>query len=375
MYLYETLDQAVVRRIWDKAASASSIEAVDQAVGGLHTVWPGFARARWNQPPVMSFQTWDELDVKPYLRTDRKVPLNARSTMPLPTSIEHLASDYHRFTFTDPTVGWGAVVQNAVSDQADAATHVFVKAAGVWREESLTGVPAKLYCDAGLEELVVAVSNSSLERRLTTSGLAVSVDRCSAALPVAIHVDPPWTIGGAEMNFRVELNRVNDDGWLQIALTSENRAVAVPPVIVVASGQREASFIATTRPVAVETYGSIFASNPAVPASSTANVFVTVNPPCPVLLGLPGRVRGGESFRGSVVLNGSAPPGGLTVTADAEPRLLIVPATITVPEGQTSVTFEGQGGDPCGTSSCEETATMTIRANGCVPAAHTKVFD
>jgi hypothetical protein len=49
-----------------------------------------------------------------------------------------------------------------------------------------------------------------------------------------------------------------------------------------------------------------------------------------------------ETATGTVVLNGSAPAGGavvaLTVTG-AESRLLIVPATVTIPAGNSSATF------------------------------------
>jgi hypothetical protein len=373
-YLSETVGKESVRRIWENAAGADSLGAIDTTVGGFRKVWPGFARARWNQPPVVSFTAWDNVSDTPALATDKTVSLNTRSTVSLPVSqMAHLASNYHRIVVTNAAAGWGVVVQNGTSDNPDAATHLFVKAAGQWREESLTGTATKLICDAGLEELVVAISNSAMETRLNDSGTAVTVDRCSTALPMAVRLTPPSVIGGTNIQGVVELNRVNDDGWLQIALTSSDPAVTVPPVVVVAPGQKEAPFTATTRPVAAQTYAKITASNPAVPASSTAYSWSGVAPPCPKFIGLPGRIAAGADFKGTVALTGPAPPGGLTVSS--QPWRLIVPATITIPAGETSVTFNGQGGDPgCGATSCERTGQLTVSANGCIPVAFTVVF-
>jgi trimeric autotransporter adhesin len=53
----------------------------------------------------------------------------------------------------------------------------------------------------------------------------------------------------------------------------------------------------------------------------------------------PSTIKGGQNATGTITLNAPAPSGGGVVNLSSNTSYVTVPATVTVPEGQTSVSF------------------------------------
>ena len=116
-------------------------------------------------------------------------------------------------------------------------------------------------------------------------------------------------------------------------------AAQVPASVTVLEGQTTATFQVTTTPVAIDTPVVISATYNS--ATQTANLTVTA--PVAVLSGVsldPITVLGGVSSTGTVTLDIAAPVGGALVALSSDNAAAQVPANVTVPEGQTTATFQ-----------------------------------
>jgi acetyl esterase/lipase len=124
---------------------------------------------------------------------------------------------------------------------------------------------------------------------------------------------------------------------LRVGLASGNAGVAsVPASLVVPAGQSSATFTVTTQAVATTTpvYVSAF-------RQTTRSATLTVQAPA-----VSGFTLSPASFApacqassGRVTISGKAPAGGLTVPLTSTHPTAVVPASVTVPAGATSVTF------------------------------------
>jgi len=158
-----------IRKIWEAATNANSLEAINGALGGdyFKRMWNLFSTMNWNQNPIEDYKTWDNLTqhTKPW--TEENVTLNGGvdRSYPLDAEIEEVASRTYHFTFTDPNVH-SILFVNPFHDGAwpTAQVYAFVKKAGQpWSYQYWTPDYSKIFCqdvqEEKIEELVIVISN------------------------------------------------------------------------------------------------------------------------------------------------------------------------------------------------------------------------
>jgi hypothetical protein len=154
----------------------------------------------------------------------------------------------------------------------------------------------------------------------------------------SLSASPSTVVAGSTASGMVTLT-ANATSPVTVALSSPSAAVAVPASVSVAAGASSASFAIATSPVAVQTVTSIGAAYSGVTKTAT----FTVNPAPPLALsdlavGVAASGYAG-SYMGTVYLTAPAPAGGVDVALRPSSTHATVPATVTVPQGQTSAQF------------------------------------
>jgi hypothetical protein len=176
----------------------------------------------------------------------------------------------------------------------------------------------------------------------------------------SLTINPSSVVGGSTAMGTVTLNGPAPAGGLQVQLSSGNTSVATVPVsVTVPAGQTRASFSITTRPVASQTQVTITARL----GNFSRQVTLTVLPPSIQSLSIsPSTVRGGSNATGIVTLNAPAPPGGAVVPLrSSNSTVATVPASVTIPAGQTTAQFTVRTTRP---SSSSVSVTITATYNG-----------
>jgi trimeric autotransporter adhesin len=152
----------------------------------------------------------------------------------------------------------------------------------------------------------------------------------------SIAVNPSTLPGGSSATGTVTLTRPAYEYGAQVSLSSNSIAISVPATVTVPSGATSATFTITTQQVAASATRTITATRMGI--SRSVNVTLT-----PMTINSftcnPTTVKGGQNSTGTIVISNPAPAGGLRVNVTASSSALIVPATVTVPAGQTSATF------------------------------------
>jgi hypothetical protein len=190
----------------------------------------------------------------------------------------------------------------------------------------------------------------------------------------SVSLEPASVVGGTAVAGRITLTGAAPVGGITVALTTTDAAVApVPGEVTVRAGATAAAFAIATRPigappnvvpqpVAVTITGSHRSIDPQTRRveQSTRAAMLTVLPPVVQQVGVASHAlcarqasqTGGRPVTGCVVLTGPAPgfkagPTGVghtgvgaTVTLTSkDPRIVAVPATVTVAGGQTRASF------------------------------------
>ena len=241
-------------------------------------------------------------------------------------------------TLTGPAPGGGALVRLNGSMEGTVVTppNVTVPAGSVSANFTITApqVPAPHYVLIQASYSSFGVSHARLLEIVPGSG--------SPTL-LALGVSPTSVVGGASTTGTVQLVVPAPAGGGVVTLTSDNPAlVQVPASVSVPAGNSATSFTITTSAVASFTTVRIDASAGGVTRSEFINLAANPNPPAglqAVTLGA-GSVTGGATVTGTVVLSGNAPAGGVSVTlATSNSSAAQVPPVVTVPAGQSQVTF------------------------------------
>ncbi|MDT4960095.1 MAG: hypothetical protein QOD31_3894 [Pseudonocardiales bacterium] len=158
--------------------------------------------------------------------------------------------------------------------------------------------------------------------------------------PAGLKLLPVTTSNGSQGQVTIPLSELA--GYDQrVQVTSSNPAVASVPAFATINASTELGrFDITTSPVDVPTDVTISVTGRGVTRSAT----LTVSPNLPALTGLsvnPSSVPGGTPSTGTVTLGSAAPSGGVSVSLGSNlPGSASVPATVTVPAGATSATFQ-----------------------------------
>ena len=144
--------------------------------------------------------------------------------------------------------------------------------------------------------------------------------------------------GGDSATGTVTLVSPAPTGGVAVSLQSSNWNVAsVPDPVVVPAGATTTAFSVATGPVSQPTPVTITGSL----AGENVTVSLTIVPPTLSAHSLsPAGVTGGSSVTGTVTLNQQAPAGGIVVSlAGSDTTVASVPATVTVPQFATSVSY------------------------------------
>jgi hypothetical protein len=181
-------------------------------------------------------------------------------------------------------------------------------------------------------EIVAAYDNVALRAPLTING-------SSAALS-SLSLNVTAVSGGQGGVGFVTLTAPAPPGHVLVTLSSDSPAITLPPDVLVSSGSTSGLFAFNALPVTQTTPATITASY----GASRASANVTINPSHIAgvwVTGLalnPSTVSGGAASSATVTLNTAAPAGGASVQLSAMSPAS-VPATVTVPAGAASATF------------------------------------
>jgi hypothetical protein len=157
-----------------------------------------------------------------------------------------------------------------------------------------------------------------------------------------VAINPVDVVGGASATGTVTLSGAAPSGGAAITLSkgfSNGAAGTVPATIpqsvTVPAGQTSASFPIGTSSVTATTNVRISAAFNGSNSAADMTLF-----PLLAQVMFNGNVPGGSPAIGTVTLHGAAPSGGTIVSlSSANTSLVTVPPSVTVPAGQTSVTF------------------------------------
>jgi hypothetical protein len=213
-------------------------------------------------------------------------------------------------------------------------------------------VPPFVVVPSGQTSVTVPVRTSLVEEQ---QNFSIAAQHAVTNDYAPIQIDPPAgnfvaslvpaasrTEGGNLVTFTVTLDEPAGTGGATIALDSDNVAAGtVPASVVVTQGNTTATFDLDTDAVLAPedvtvraTYGGAnrTALVTVVPTATTISlVSVTLSA---------GFTSYGEDVTGTVTLSDEAPVGGIVVTlSGARTGIATFPATVTIPEGETSATF------------------------------------
>lgn len=174
----------------------------------------------------------------------------------------------------------------------------------------------------------ITAATGSVER---TASLAILAPDLTGLTMNPVQVNP-----GGSSTGTVTIDSPAPTGGLAIALASSLSTVTVPSSVTVAAGSTTATFTASASSSAGAGSATITASLGGDSLTATLEIqsarlnAITINP---------AMVMGGENATATVSLTGSAPTGGLAVSLRSNRASASVPATVTVPGGQSSATF------------------------------------
>lgn len=229
--------------------------------------------------------------------------------------------------------------------------------------------PASLVIPAGQTSASFAITTSAVaaNTNVTIHGTANGVTQ-SATLTVkpllsSLTLSPSSVTGGAPATGTITLNVPAGSGGATVQLSSGNTTAAtVPASATVPEGSLSVTFPVTTLPVASNTSALISASLAGV--VRTANVTVKAAALTSVTLS-PSSVIGGTSSTATINLSGPAPAGGLQAQVASSNPSAQTPASVVIPEGATSASFQVTTGAVASNTSTNISAT----ANGVMKSA------
>jgi hypothetical protein len=187
----------------------------------------------------------------------------------------------------------------------------------------------------------------------------------------SVTITPDSMVGGASATGRVALTAAAPSTGAIVTLSkalanggSGTVPVSIPASVTVPAGQTTATFPITSSAVTATTVVRISGTYGGTTLNADVSLFT--------LLGqilFSGNVPGGTPATGTVTLNGAAPGGGAAIAlSSANTSLVSVPASVTVPAGQTSTTFVAN------TAPVTQTTAVAVFASLAGTTATTNVF-
>ncbi|MGV8040941.1 MAG: carboxypeptidase regulatory-like domain-containing protein [Thermoanaerobaculaceae bacterium] len=247
-----------------------------------------------------------------------------------PPSVIGGVSNTGTVTLDAPAPPAGLEVTLASSDPSVAAVPATVNVAAGATAAAFTVTTVPLAVSTPVE-ITATAGGSTVSSTLTVGPLAVE----------SLALAPAAVIGGGSSTGTVTLNSPAPAGGTAVTLASSvPSAATVPASVEVPAGQVSATFTAATTPVAASTPVDVTATL----NGTTQTAVLTVSPlAVSGVAAQPAILLNGGATTLTVTLNGAAPAGGVAVTLSSSvPATVPVPSTVTIPEGQTSVTVPVQ---------------------------------
>ncbi|XYI02228.1 hypothetical protein ACMHYB_21605 [Sorangium sp. So ce1128] len=209
-------------------------------------------------------------------------------------------------------------------------------------EKVFSPVPAKIALETTLANHHILTTDAAGQVTTTIVGSNTADAACpSAAALGSLTVSPTTVVGGeAGATATVSLTALPTSAFSVSLSSSDPATAAVPSSVTVSAGTSSKLVTVTTQPVTAPKTVTLTATAGGVTRTTT----LVVNPaPARALDGLsiePGRPMGGSPATGTVTLTGPAPSSGTVVTlVNSAPAAAAVPASVTVPSGQSTATF------------------------------------
>jgi hypothetical protein len=245
-----------------------------------------------------------------------------------------------------PAPAGGAVVSLSSDSPSVIVPATMTVPAGVWSASvpvTTTGVAAP-----GVATITATYNGGSQQATITVT---------PPLSPASVTVNPISRIGSDPGNAAGLVNIATASAYDQtFQLTSSNPAVAaVPATATVSAGSLAGGFPITTSAVAATTIVTITATGGGASRSVQFPVYPAGTAPSLSSVTVDSRgVAGGTAATGTVLLNSTAPAGGLVVPLSSNSPEVTVPASVTVPAGASSATF------PVNTTAVTTATTATI---------------
>jgi len=201
---------------------------------------------------------------------------------------------------------------------------------------SFVTVPSTVYIAAGQKSGTFPVSTAavSVTEKATITG---SLNKATKSISVTVDAPTlqslqllPSTVAGGDSSVgTVALSGIAPTGGLTVTLKSSKPSAGVPTSVTVPAGQQEGAFSITT--VGIAKSASVVVSAKFGAQTKTAPLTVQAATVADMIFN-PATVVGGNPVELTINLNGSAPPGGLTVDiSNSNPA---------ISDGTTQITFE-----------------------------------
>jgi len=237
-------------------------------------------------------------------------------------------------TFNGPSVAAGIPIQLTSSNPSAASVPATVTAIPTAANLAATFTVDHYVVQTGQSAVITASAQGQNSQTVTLGVLPFFL--------TGISVSPNSVVGGASSTGTVTLDGAPrlGRGDILVKLSTNSSAVTIPATVKVLDGKSSATFPITTKPVGATTLATITGAYGGI----TQTAQLTVQAPTLTKLSLsPTTIIGGRGHdvTATLVLNGVAPPGGVTVVCDGSPNSIIsMPFLVTIPAGYTSTTFK-----------------------------------
>ncbi|HZH98000.1 MAG TPA: hypothetical protein VEX38_03440, partial [Fimbriimonadaceae bacterium] len=202
--------------------------------------------------------------------------------------------------------------------------------------------PANVTVPAGQEAVSFHVQTSYVSSRVTRSitairGTVSRIANITIAPAYDLVVNPSTVQSGQNTTARVTIPNAAPSGGLSVPVTSNSSALVVPQSVMIPAGEYSVLFTIGTRPVSTSVGRYVTVTYNGL--NKSALVTITPYSNLATLTVNPSTVKGGQNTTGTVTLDLAAPSDGAVVNLSSSTSYIVVPANVTVPAGQTSVSF------------------------------------
>ena len=232
---------------------------------------------------------------------------------------------------------------------ADAGqAYVFTRSGSTWCEQAILSASDKSQDAIFGVSVSVSGDTAIVTARYANSGEVSYAGQAyvyrtssSSSIQASVSFAAAGVTGGKSMTGTVTLASAQSANTV-VCLSSNNAALGVPASVTIAAGSTTAQFTATSSVVTSDTLVTVTASGTGITAGSGQ---LTVRTPRVGAVTLTADfVTEGQPATGTVTLQSPAPAGGTLVTLiNGNSDALDCPATVTVPAGQSRVTFTVTG--------------------------------